>query len=281
MDGTTLFSQEGTTQGDPLAMYMYTIGILPLIHQLKQNIKQVWYPDDATATGRVCDLKQWWDHLENIGPNYCYVVNTTKTWLIVKETFLSETNEIFKNTNIRITTKGHPHLGAALGTKTYIDSYVGKKVNAFSEVVKRLSCIAKSQPYVAYSALTHGMASKWTYFTRTIFNTCHLIKPLEDAIRTYLIPALTGRAPPNDVKRDLLSLPCRLGGIGIGNPSKTAAFEYSASQRVTKPLCQLILQQDPSKHVRPNHKPNLKFTKRGGRSNQQMHQPYGPVFLLL
>ena len=135
MDGTTLFSQEGTTQGDPLSMYMYTIGILPLIQQLKQNIKQVRYADDATATGRVCDLKQWWDHLENIGPNYCYVVNPTKTWLIVKETFLSETNEIFKNTNIRITTEGHPHLGAALGTKTYVDSYVGKKVNEFSEVV--------------------------------------------------------------------------------------------------------------------------------------------------
>ena len=82
--------------------------------------------------------------------------------------------------------------------------------------------------------------------TRTIFNTSHLIKPLEDAIRTYVIPALTGRAPPNDVERDLFSLPCRLGGIGIGHPSKTAAFEYFASQRVTKPLCQLILQQDPT-----------------------------------
>ena len=77
-----------------------------LIHQLKQNIKQVWYADDATATGRVCDLKQWWDQLENIGPNYGYVVNPTKTWLIVKETFLSEANEIFKNTNICITTEG-------------------------------------------------------------------------------------------------------------------------------------------------------------------------------
>ena len=227
-----------------LALSMYAIGILPLIHQLKQNIKQVWYADDATATGRVCDLKQWWDQLENIGPNYSYVVNPTKTWLIVKETFLSEASEIFKNTHIRITTEGH--LGAALGTQTYVDSYVGKKVNEFSEEVKRLSCIAKSQPYPAYSALTHGMASKRTYLTRTIFNTNHLIKPLEDAIRTYLIPALTGRAPPNDVERDLLSLPCRLGGIGMCNPSKTAAFEYSLSQRVTKPLCQLILQQDPT-----------------------------------
>ena len=39
-------------------------------------------------------------------------------------------------------------------------------------------------------------------------------------------------------------LPCQLGGFGIGNPSKTAAFVCSVSQRVTKPLCQLLLQQD-------------------------------------
>lgn len=30
-------------QGDPLAMAMYTIGILPLIHWLDQQVKQVWY----------------------------------------------------------------------------------------------------------------------------------------------------------------------------------------------------------------------------------------------
>ena len=36
----------------------------------------VWYADDATATGRVYDLKQWWDQLENIGTNYGYVVNS-------------------------------------------------------------------------------------------------------------------------------------------------------------------------------------------------------------
>ena len=56
VDGSTLLSCEGTTQGDPLAMPMYAVGILPLIHRISCDVKQVWYADDATATGPFGEL---------------------------------------------------------------------------------------------------------------------------------------------------------------------------------------------------------------------------------
>ena len=91
IDGESILSQEGTTQGDPLAMAMYAIAITPLINRLETElVKQTWYADNAAAGGKLVDLKAWWDRLTDLGPDYGYFPNTKKTWLIVKENKLSE-----------------------------------------------------------------------------------------------------------------------------------------------------------------------------------------------
>ena len=52
-----MLSEECTTQGDPLAMPMYALGVVPLINALSDDfIKQVWYADDATACGHLADI---------------------------------------------------------------------------------------------------------------------------------------------------------------------------------------------------------------------------------
>lgn len=58
IDGDTILSQEGTTQGDPLAMPMYAVATMPLIGRIQGSAKQVWYADDASATGKITDLQQ-------------------------------------------------------------------------------------------------------------------------------------------------------------------------------------------------------------------------------
>ncbi len=73
VDGNVLHSDEGTTQGDPLAMQMYALATIPLIKNLNDNfndITQIWYADDACATGRITRLRRWWNLLSTEGAKF-------------------------------------------------------------------------------------------------------------------------------------------------------------------------------------------------------------------
>ena len=50
---------------------------------------------------------------------------------------------------------------------------------------------------------------------RTTPGTCDALSPLEDAIMNEFLPALTSRSAITDQERELLSLPFRLGALGI------------------------------------------------------------------
>ena len=203
-------SSEGTTQGDPPGMAMYAIGILPLILKLKEECqitKQVWFADDTSAAATCCHLRHWWDRLSQEGPKYGYYPNAAKTYLIVKEEYLSSAKQAFADTDIKITTSGKRHLGAAIGSDAFIEEYVSIKVQEWAEELQALSKIALSYPQEALAAFTHGFSSRWTYLSRTIPNTSDLFKLLENVIHSNFIPALTGRAPCSDDERLLLSLP--------------------------------------------------------------------------
>ena len=165
-----------------------------------------------------------------------------KTWLIVKPTYFSDAQRLFEGTSVQVTVEGKSHLGAALGSRLFTEQYVSEKVDPWSSCVAKLSDIAKVHPHAAYSAFTHGLCNKWTYFLRTIPGISSLLKPLEIVISdsSKFIPALTARLVSDD-QRALLALPIRLGGLGIADPQTISDFEFAASERVTYPLVGLIL----------------------------------------
>ena len=167
-------------------------------------------------------------------------------------------------------------LGAAIDTESYIEEFVTKKVQGWVEEIERLASFADSQPHAAYSSLTHGLSSKWSYICRTTSNISHLLQLLETVIRTKLLPKLTGREPPSDQERDLLGLPARLGGLGFRNPVDVADDEYHASKEVTKPLSNLIESQCPSYpletlEVQMSAKEAIKERKRSRLKDEAVH----------
>ena len=246
-DGQTILSQEGTTQGDPFAMPFYALATVPLIRHLDgaEDLKQVWYADDASATGSLTSIRSWWDELASVGPGYGYFANASKTWLVTKESHVERARELFADTDVNITSNGRPYLGVPLGTSEFTKQFIQEKVNSWISNLSLLSDIACAQPHAAYAAFTHGFIHKFSFLCRSVSDLATLLEPLEECISMTFIPALIGRPPLNEDTRALLALPARLGGLGIIDLTRSCQAMYLASSLISAPLTSLIsVQQD-------------------------------------
>ena len=206
VDNDLILSQEGTTQGDALAMAMYGLATIPLIRKLDSPCKQVWYTDDSAAFGSLEQLRSWWDRLTTEGPRFGYFANSSKTWLITKDQYLHNAANIFADSGVNITSHGRPYLGAPLGPPEFVEEYLCSKVEEWTSSITVLSEIAVSQPHAAYSALTHGLSSKWSYLSRVTPDISHLLQTecgVGDSRRLTLMYGSSTPTPPPTRTRHL------------------------------------------------------------------------------
>ena len=256
--GEVLLSREGTTQGDPLAMAMYALATVPLLKKVQtEGSTQVWYADDAAAGGKIQAVKQWWEKLSIHGEKFGYFPNAKKSWLIVKPNCLEEAKRVFSKTAVNITSEGRKYLGAALGTENFCNGYLSDAILDWTRQIDKLASIAQSQPQAAHSALSHGLLGRWIFTARTNQNFKTFAGLLESSIQSQLIPAITGRSAPGELERKLFSLPARLGGLGITDPTSLSS-EYLNSRKMTAPLVDFILNQEITLGDAPDQQDSLK-----------------------
>ena len=139
VDKCILYSEEGTAQGDPVAMAMYALRLSVLWSELKHeetNVKSVEYADDYVGAGNLQDLSKWWDNLTERGPCYGYYPNAVKSLLIVKSDKENVARELFNGTNIKITSTGTCHLGATVASEEFKEEYVKMKVEEMKMELK-------------------------------------------------------------------------------------------------------------------------------------------------
>ena len=251
MGGVQIQSSEGTTQGDPIAMPMYAIGIIPLMRVAKAkvqstscSIKQVAFADDLTGAGDIHSLKVWWDTINEDGFFMGYFAKPTKSWLIVKPEYVLHAQQIFKDSCIQITTEGNRHLGAVVGSNKHKDKFVNSKVAEWVNEIILLGKIAQTEPHVAYAAFTHGLRHKYTYIMRTIPNISQHLKPLDKAIDEHLIKTLFRNHNINEFERSLFSLPVKMGGLGIIIHSEMSDIQYKNSTYIYSSLTTSIINQE-------------------------------------
>jgi hypothetical protein len=250
--GHEITSSEGTTQGDPIAMAIYAIAIIPLMLMILEvtnllpdkRTKMVAFADDFSAGGSIDNLKQYWKVLCELGPKFGYFPEAKKSWLIVKPNLYIKAKSAFKDTNIQITIEGKRHLGAIVGSPQFKEQYVSEKIDQWCKELTLLSQIAKIQPQAAYSCFVSGYKHKFSYIMRTIPNIGHQMKRVDDVILCEFIPAITDNITINQHERNFLSIPVKYGGLGIPLFTEISENEYQNSLIVTEQLVSKMFDQD-------------------------------------
>ena len=133
---------------------------------------------------------------------------------------------MFTETNINITKSGRKYLGSFVGTAAAKDNYVRELVEKWITKLKTLCKIAKSEPQAAYAGFVSGFRHKITYHLRVMPNISEFLQPLDKVIDDTFIPAITEGHYCSKDERLLLSLPVKLGGLGIPIFSQLSKTEY-------------------------------------------------------
>ena len=102
----------------------------------------VWCP--TNRDGSLISLHGWWSRLVSLEPAYGYFVNAVKAWLIARPECLSTAEAC--SCGVNITMEGRRHLGAAIGSKSFLCSTCMRKwtVGCLSNVSRLMLLIVLS-----------------------------------------------------------------------------------------------------------------------------------------
>ena len=140
-----IVEREGVTQGDPLSMFFYAVAMLPLIRSLSEanSWTQIWYADDSACAAKLANLRVWFDRLRELGPDFGYHPEPSKSYLIVHPTDMSQAQEIFGDSGVQIVS-GHRFLGGYVGDPVGSMEFVQSEVETWVHCIECLAQAADS-----------------------------------------------------------------------------------------------------------------------------------------
>ena len=246
-----LLSKEGVTQGDPLSMFAYGIGILPLIKKLKvlhPACTQPWYADDAGAAGTFESIASFFKDLLRFGPDFGYFPEPTKSVLVARP-IEADSAEVYFNLQHRFgfqISDGHRYLGGFIGSLSSRDTWLQSRLSDWIFGIRALSEVATKYPQTAYAGLQKSLQQEWTFLQRVLPEIGPHFEEVEKAIHQSFLPALFGEKLSDNLSyvRPISSLPVRYAGLAIPNPSTTSSTNYGDSTLLCSHLIRAIQGKD-------------------------------------
>ena len=184
--GQFLFNKEVVTQGYPLEMVAYGLGILPLIRELRQDhpgVTQPWYADDAEAGGTFEGIQRHLDDLMVKGPPQGYFTEPTRSILV------PQADAFFQGYGLQIVT-GSRYLGGFVGAKEVQDHWMGEKVEGYQDLVATLDGVVCRHPQTAYTGLQKSLKQEWAFVQHVTPDIGMDFQVLKDALQETLLTDL-------------------------------------------------------------------------------------------
>ena len=274
-----IFSREGTTQGDPLAIFFYGVSLLPLLRKLNDpnKVLQNWYADDSAAITKLKKLEISLKNLIEEGPAFGYFPEPSKSFVVVDKQYAEEAHHIFDKYSITIV-EGKRLLGVFIGDVNEKVIYLKKKELEWVDKIEKLSFVAKTEPHCALSGLTKSIQAEWNFSHRVLGGSSQLIQPLEHLLMEKYLPAILGTSSFSSMERRLFCLPARKGGLGVSNPTSFADESYNTSREAVTVLYDAIVDQHGFLHE-DHRKQMSRSPKKRHRIMEEKHEEMLKKFL--
>jgi hypothetical protein len=245
--GEFILSRQGVTQGDPLAMDGYALGILPLTRRLQREFPHVdhsWYADDAAGGGTFHHLRDAFHRLKECGPQYGYHPEPTKSILIVSQRNLEKATAFFAGSGFRVCT-GERYLGGFIGETQERDKWLKGKTDAWENSIQQLSDVAGAYPQSAYAGLQKSIQAEWTFVQRVVRGVGPKFDGVRDKMRSTFLPALLKTSiTDGDPILNLACLPVKNAGLALPNPVESAEANFRASEVANSHIIQVMRKKE-------------------------------------
>ena len=235
---TTIDSQEGVQQGDPLSPLLFCLAIHRHCEQLRSPLC-VMYMDDVSVGGPLEDVLHDLDVIKD-AESLGLTLNPTKCEVIGSGHVVRSHIAVALPGVLEVDPDNAFLLGSPLGSVPSIDTALEEKIQALSVMGSRFPHLSSHD---SLTLLRHSSSiPKLRYLLRTA--PCFLSDRLEkyDAILRSILSAVTNSPlDQNDRAWTQATLPVKSGGLGVRRAVDLAPSSYLASSTATSDLVSAIL----------------------------------------
>ena len=230
-----MHSKEGVTQGDPLYIIAYGIGVLPLIRELwgyHPRVTQPWYADNAGSGGEFTNILEHLRDLQARALDRGYYPEPTKRILVVAPGNVARAEEFFRGMGLKVVT-GHRYLGGYIEDRESEGRWLVDKITGRAESVDTLAGFSRKHPQSAYAGLQKSIQQEWVFVHQVTPGIGDDFGLVEKALRETFVPDLFEGLGDGVPERGVTRLPVKQAGLSLPNPTQTAPENWTASCVIT------------------------------------------------